>query len=513
MLAPRFVIGFTGNRAGFNEAAAGEGIRAALGELRSRAERVQGRVELYTGIAEGADTLCVEEARKLQMPVHLLLPMAEAEFITDFSSPAAWERAAQKIALSRSRPGFDSVHFVPGETSRPECYFNLGIQILEAVDVLVVLWDGVPARGLGGTQQVLEHAERRGIPVVVINAQTGQRSQRGNVDAAFEDDAIVREINEAARSLEPLPGDVPLSPDELFRRLDAIAVDQARRFRPSMVRVILLQGLAALLAAVGTFQIAAQDHWWEQWKWLITAVEVVLVTVALVLSIRLKRRHIQNKWIRCRLAAEIVRGLMSSVPLMDPLHPAISRQEPRWHRFALTVGLLVLEHRDPENVLALRDAYIAQRLDDPDHHGQIPHYQRMKPRAIWWWKFAGWVSVCAAWAAPFVVAISLVKKIGASTGTAEQWALNQHLATWMFVVFLPIALPLAASLANGLRKTLDAGRRNVRYPEMVARLSEARTALTGLLTPSTIRAKVCETENVLLDELLEWQLAMKRAGR
>ena len=51
-----------------------------------------------------------------------------------------------------------------------------------------------------------------------------------------------------------------------------------------------------------------------------------------------------------------------------------------------------------------------------------------------------------------------------------------------------------------------------RYPEMNRRLEAQQRWLPGLTTPSAISTAVARTEEVLLDELIEWQLAAKNAG-
>jgi hypothetical protein len=92
------------------------------------------------------------------------------------------------------------------------------------------------------------------------------------------------------------------------------------------------------------------------------------------------------------------------------------------------------------------------------------------------------------------------------------WKLDDKPITWPLVVLLPIALPLLAGVASGIRQALDAGRRKERYPEMAARLTALRTHLTGLETRATIAHTVSQTEEILLDELREWQLTATTTG-
>jgi hypothetical protein len=504
MLTPRFLIGFTGHRSGTDEKVIGPPLLKVLTELKARAVALGGQAELYSSVAEGADNLCVEIARKLEMPVHLLLPLEDAEFEKDFSTPEAWKRSLDQITTARQRPGRDSVHQVSGEPSRPECYFNQAMHMLEAVDVLVAVWDQQPARGMGGTKEVIDQALATGVPVVQIASDSGEISGAENLVNCFKADAITTELNELAAKTQAPCADGAKDADGLQKCLDQIALTESGRFRPSLVRIILLHGFAALLAAAVTYHVE-KEHWFYQHRWVFTATELCLVISALWMTIRLHQRHTQETWIRCRFACELVRGLRSSVPLIDPLHPSITRHDPKWKRFALSAGLLVLEHQHLDQALLLREHYLATRLGGDLPGNQILHYQTQQPAATFWWNFTGSVATWSARLAPVFVLLSLLNKL-----SGRHW--HEDPLGWTIVAFLPIALPLLAGVASGIRQALDAGRRKDRYPAMVERLTEIKAAQPGLQTGSSIRRAITHSEEILLDELIEWQLAVKNTG-
>ena len=54
-----------------------------------------------------------------------------------------------------------------GDTT-DEAYMDGGLRVLDESDLLVAVWDGQPARGLGGTAQVVDAAEESRLPVTVI---------------------------------------------------------------------------------------------------------------------------------------------------------------------------------------------------------------------------------------------------------------------------------------------------------------------------------------------------------
>jgi len=52
--------------------------------------------------------------------------------------------------------------------STPEAHMDASTAMLERADHVLAVWDGLPARGYGGTADVVNYARRRNIPVTVI---------------------------------------------------------------------------------------------------------------------------------------------------------------------------------------------------------------------------------------------------------------------------------------------------------------------------------------------------------
>jgi hypothetical protein len=60
------------------------------------------------------------------------------------------------------------VRELPFARPTPQAYLAAGLAMLEQVDVLFAVWDGRPARGPGGTAQVVAAARVRGIAVMLL---------------------------------------------------------------------------------------------------------------------------------------------------------------------------------------------------------------------------------------------------------------------------------------------------------------------------------------------------------
>lgn len=383
--------------------------------------------------------------------------------------------------------------------------------MVQAVDVLIAVWDGEDGEGIGGTANVVELARVKGIPVIQIHPTTGVAQGTDAAVESLQADPVMQEIQALATKSSLSCGAGADDPERLQACMDEIADREARQFRPSKVRIILLQGFAAALAAIVSFRMADPEHWFSLYKWVLSAVEFVLVIVALWLAFRLRCRKTQDTWLRCRFACERVRALRAAVPILDPLHPMMDRFDPAWHRFELSVGLLILGHQTETDAFHLRDRYVRMRLGTDPDDSQILHYQKMQPAAHWRWKLAGWIADWSLSLAPVVVFLALLNKLSRHW-SEEGLAMDEHWHTWILVGLLPIVLPLAAGVAKSLQATLDAGRRRLRYPQMVASLTAAVPWLESLKTRTTLHRAVTQTEELLLDELLEWKRAMSERG-
>lgn len=59
--------------------------------------------------------------------------------------------------------------------STPESHMDASIKMIEMADLLVAVWDGKPARGYGGTADVVQAARARNLPVAVVWPDGAQR--------------------------------------------------------------------------------------------------------------------------------------------------------------------------------------------------------------------------------------------------------------------------------------------------------------------------------------------------
>jgi hypothetical protein len=120
---------------------------------------------VLSNLAEGADRLVAELV--LTHPgarLEAVLPLPAAVYMADFDSADSRQRFADLVDEASS---VTVVQQVPGE-AREEAYERAGRAVVDASDVLVALWDGRPARGRGGTAEIVQYALDRDVLVEMI---------------------------------------------------------------------------------------------------------------------------------------------------------------------------------------------------------------------------------------------------------------------------------------------------------------------------------------------------------
>jgi hypothetical protein len=134
----------------------------ALGALLARIQRAhpEGVVAL-SGLAAGADTIFAEAALAHNIPLEACL--ACADITENFAPGPERERFDRLIAHSRR------VHRLSFVERSNTAYMALGHWLVDSSNLLIAVWNGLPAVALGGTGDVVAYAQQRGRPVIHIH--------------------------------------------------------------------------------------------------------------------------------------------------------------------------------------------------------------------------------------------------------------------------------------------------------------------------------------------------------
>ena len=157
------VIGVTGHRF-LSEV---EYISACIDEALHRIEETfPGEpVTVVSPLAEGTDQLMVRRAlAHLDAQLVVPLPLPPEDYLTDFVSSQARDLFWHLLARA------DQVIHLPAAPTRNGAYVAAGRYVLDRCDVLVAVWDGQPARGQGGTADVVAMARHCGKPLAWIRS-------------------------------------------------------------------------------------------------------------------------------------------------------------------------------------------------------------------------------------------------------------------------------------------------------------------------------------------------------
>ena len=118
-------------------------------------------------LADGADTLFARAVLDTGGSLTVVVPAAQYREGLPAGHHATYDalmdRAVEVIRLDRTE-------------SDSQAHLDASLHMIEQADELVAVWDGKPARGHGGTADVVDAARERGVPVAVIWPDGAQRT-------------------------------------------------------------------------------------------------------------------------------------------------------------------------------------------------------------------------------------------------------------------------------------------------------------------------------------------------
>lgn len=472
------VVGFSGHRQIDRPAAVKQAIAA---ELESLSRQADGEWIALSSVAKGADQLFVEAARGLGFSWHAILPLPKPDFALDFL-PAEWKFAERMLEQA------EHVRIIAENGAREDAYLDCGMETVNGSDVLLAIWDGEPARGKGGTADVVDYARSLGKPIVVIHPES-LAVRRENLDRLERSDASLAQLNllpanPARRAENPFK-----APDHIFafqQKCDYAASRGAPQFRRLIAATVLLHVLATLVASAAlSFALHLMPIPWLKLICLGGALGVALVLRA--------HHHSRHSWVRCRLAAEFCRSALATwgLPRAAPLFEDVDLPGFR----GLTRALHILHSRSasaqPVPIDDFRRIYLEKRIDD-----QFDYYRRQEARALPLFgrlKLGFWIATILALLSTFAYAVCDTARVN-----VPEWV------TMAVFYFLPIILPVVAAAFISLISINDLQRRVARYREMQLVLEDSRKRIAYCQTWNGLERVVLRTERALLQEVIEW---------
>lgn len=137
-------------------------------ELRTTLKRLAGDGEL-TGVsclADGADQWFAQAVLDLSGVLEVVVPAAEYRDGLPAEAYADYDRL---LALA------SGVRRLDHRQSTEQSHMDASMAMLDGADGLLAVWDGQPARGFGGTADVVDYARNQGVNVTVVWPEGAQR--------------------------------------------------------------------------------------------------------------------------------------------------------------------------------------------------------------------------------------------------------------------------------------------------------------------------------------------------
>jgi hypothetical protein len=166
------VIGVTGHRTLVNPKSIISGVDRALHAIK-KAFDVE-HMAILSPLAEGADRMVANRALAIGgTKLIAILPMPIDIYQEDFQSPSS------RVEFHDLLLQANEVIELPGTIKREESYRRAGEYLVVHCDVLIAIWDGLPARGPGGTAEIITLARDRNLPLawIYIKPKVGEKGK------------------------------------------------------------------------------------------------------------------------------------------------------------------------------------------------------------------------------------------------------------------------------------------------------------------------------------------------
>jgi len=135
---------------------------SAIPHIRAEMMEIIGRYAPITGLsslAAGADQLFALSILKTGNRLHVLIPCKKYELT---------HQDADLLLYQRFLVQAENVEMFPFELPCEEAFFYAGQRLVDHSDLLIAVWDGKRADGVGGTADVVAYARKSDKPVTVI---------------------------------------------------------------------------------------------------------------------------------------------------------------------------------------------------------------------------------------------------------------------------------------------------------------------------------------------------------
>lgn len=425
----------------------------------------------------------------------------------DFETSESRAEFEQLLSLARR------IYQLPPRDSRTEAYQQVGHYVVDNCDVLIALWNGKPAAGQGGTAEIVEYAESNECPLLWINTETGQITEkpfRGlhndalrGLDKYNSEKVDIHKLTEQTekerRFLHKCAEEAEIDPKSLkiseqllphYAKADYLAMYYQHLYISAGTWVY---SLAAAAVATETSQSLFKPNTPE-----LVFVEVALLSVIISIIAIGTRRKWLDKWSDYRFLAERFRSaVFLAVASMDvtslrpqrPLNPLASSNE--WlctAFFSIWRQTPPIPNPNPSSLEALKKfllrAWISNQTKYHEKKREFHHYRHS------YLEYACLVLFGVTFVAAGAHAFNIVHS-----------PLFSKLLTCISIVFPAIGGALGAILIHR-----EHFRNHKRSEEMFIRLKEIEDKINHAHGPAKLIPLIQQTEELMFHENQTWHV-------
>jgi hypothetical protein len=468
------------------------------------------RLGVVSPLAEGADRLVARKILELEeSALEAALPLPPEEYLGDFTTPesrAEFEELLEDASM---------VTVLAAGGDRDEAYLRVGHYVVDRCDVLIAIWDGQPARGQGGTAEIVQRARQRGVPMFRIQpSDSYEITEEPGGGLAWQEFEAVDAYNQAKLSESALGDQVARQSASLVAEGAAIGLEEeplrqvSAWSTPYMVRADLLAGQyqrryfylgnGLFLSAAAAVTAAAAQRIFQPERTTLVWVEIILMVLLLGGLAYGRRRQVHTRWISYRSLAERFRAatFLAVATLGADRQYSSDRAERAdtssdWIRRSLEEVWITRPSGSsaPPDIERLKRFLGTAWIDD-----QIEYHQRASRRNE---RRDSRLTQAIA----LLFAVTLVAAI-LHAASLHGLELSPRLGDWL--VLVSIMLPAVAAGLGGIR----AQREYLRNAERSARMAHTLRALKGPMERApdlaNLRALARATGTLMLEENRDW---------
>lgn len=472
-----------------------------------------------SSLAEGADRILAREilAREADTGrdarLEVILPLDKENYREDFGSAESREEFNHLLDGA-------IVDVIGPAQSREHAYEAAGQAVVDRSDVVIVIWDGEPARGRGGTAEIRAYALQRNKRVFWIRVDRDSAvlaEWPADLDAShllLSPDGWRRidrynrlplrsgtfaKVPEALTHLgETARGHAGSTAELLvqhvwryFVRADAVAGKFQKRW-------IWLTRLLYALAAIAVALVAAQvlfapkheNYAWSEFGALVAVTIIILVA---------RFSHWHERWISARYLAEQIRSLvflgLAGVVTYDDVSAGYGAElagESRWTERAVAEVWWSRPRNDlrgEPGVLrhVLEEGWILDQLNY--HRSTSDKYARRSRR--------------------FTVAAVGLFSLSAVAALLHSLGSEKYVHPAMLLGFFSIVIPAIGAAISGYAAQRDYARHSERSLRFAAELMEARRQLRDAKDVAGIQQVVLSISRLMRGEATDWYAVVR----